>query len=86
MGAPALRRVLWSFWILLGIAIVSAGTFNAALEAKAGPLTGLRVGVSGTILIGSLALAARVMISVERAHRRARREAETADQELSNRV
>lgn len=86
MGASSLRRALWSFWILLGIAVVSAGAFSAALEANAGPLTGLRVGVSGTILIGSLALAARVIISVERARRRARRETETADQEPAHQL
>lgn len=79
VGGSPLRRVRWSFWILVAIAVLSAGALNAGLAAEPSPLTGLRVGGSGITLIGSLALAARVMISVERARRRARSRSRTAE-------
>jgi hypothetical protein len=68
-----LRRARWSFWGFVGIAMLAAGSLSAALGAGPGPLTGLRVAVSGMVLIGALALAGRVMVALERARRRARR-------------
>lgn len=73
VGRSALRRARWSFWILVGVAVLAAGSLNAGLGAQPSPLTGLRVAASGMVLIGALALAARVMVALERARRRARR-------------
>lgn len=70
---PPLRRARWSFWGLVGIAMLAAGSLSAALGTGPSPLTGLRVALSGIVLIGALALAARVMVALERARRRARR-------------
>lgn len=68
----ASRRARRSFWILVGIAVAAAGSLSAGLVAEPSPLTGLRVAASGIILVTSLALAARVMIALERARRRAK--------------
>ncbi len=65
-----LRRARRSFWILLGITVLMAGSLSAGLRGQPSPLTGLRVAVSGIVLIAALALAARVMISIEGARRR----------------
>lgn len=67
-----LRRARWSFWILLGVAVLTAGSLSAGLGAQPSPLTGLRVAASGIILVGSLALAARVMVGLDRARRPAK--------------
>ena len=79
-GAP-LRRVRWTFWSLVAIAVLSAGALNAGLTAEPSLLTGLRVGGSGIVLIGSLALAARVLIGLEKARRRALSGRRTAKQQ-----
>ena len=71
-GSPW-RRIRWTFWSLVALAVLSVGALAQGLAATPGPLTGLLVGGSGITAIGSLALAARVMIGVERARRRARR-------------
>jgi len=68
-----LARARWAFWVLVVVAIVAAGSLTAGLGTDPSPVTGLRVAVSGIVLIGSLALAARVMVALERARRRARR-------------
>jgi hypothetical protein len=70
--AFALRRARRRFWLLLVMAALAAGALSSALAAPSGPLTGLRVATSGLVLLVSLTLAARVMIAVERARRRAR--------------
>lgn len=67
-----LRRARWAFWLLVGVAVLAAGSLNAGLDAEPSPLTGLRVAASGIAVIGSVALAARVMVALERARRRAR--------------
>lgn len=64
------RRAVRSLWILVGIAVLAAGSLSAALTAGSAPLTGLRVAVSGLVLVGSVVLAARVMFALERARRR----------------
>jgi hypothetical protein len=64
------RRARRSFWILVWVAVLSAGALSAALAAEPSPLTGLRVVGSGLVLVSALALAARVMIGIERARRR----------------
>jgi len=67
---PAPRRARRALWTLIGIATLSMGSLTSALTAHPGPLTGLRVAASGATLIISLALAARVMIALDRARRR----------------
>ncbi|HET7399394.1 MAG TPA: hypothetical protein VFJ94_12820 [Intrasporangium sp.] len=70
-AAPA-RRARRSFWALVLVAVLAAGSLTAALTAEASPATGLRVGLSGIVLIASVALATRVMLALDRAHRRQR--------------
>lgn len=67
---PAFRRTRRTFWILVLTAVLAAGSLSAALGAPAGALTGVRVAGSGLVLIGAVALSARILISVERARRR----------------
>ncbi|MBI3429859.1 MAG: hypothetical protein HY050_07400 [Actinobacteria bacterium] len=62
-----------SLWILILVAVLAGGILTKALGASPSPLTGVRVAVSGLIALGSLTLAVRVMIAIERAHRKARR-------------
>lgn len=72
-GRSTRRRAYLWFWILVAVAVLATGALSSALTATPSPLTGLRVAASGLILLGSLTLAARVMIALERARRRARR-------------
>ena len=65
------RRARRSFWTLLLVAVLASGSLSAALASDPGHLVGLRVGVSGVVLIASIILAARVMGSLERARRQA---------------
>ncbi len=65
-GVGRARR---SFWALVLIAVLAAGSLDIALRADAGPLTGLRVAASGLVAVLALALAARVMLALERARR-----------------
>ena len=64
------RRAHRSFWLLVTLAALSTGTLSGALTAAPSPLTGLRVAAGGLVLLGSLTLATRVMIALERARRR----------------
>lgn len=66
-GLHARRR----FRLLVIIAVASIGSLTSAFGAPAGPLTGLRVAVSGLVLVAALTLSARVMIALDRARRRA---------------
>jgi hypothetical protein len=68
-NAAPLRRARRSLWILVGIAVLAAGSLSATITAGSAPLTGLRVAVSGLVLVGSVVLAARVMFALERARR-----------------
>lgn len=61
------RRV---FWALTLVATGAAGSLSSALHSPAGTLTGTRVAVSGLILLAATALAARVLVVLERARRR----------------
>ena len=56
------------------VAVTAAGSLSAAVSAPASTVTGLRVALSGLVLITALALGARVLIALERARRRAPRE------------
>jgi hypothetical protein len=70
-GSP--KRARRAFWILVLIAVLASGSLSAALTAQPGPITGVRVAASGLMLLGSLALATRVAVALERARRRALR-------------
>lgn len=72
-GRSARQQAHHSFWILVAVTVLATGALSSALAAAPSPLTGLRVAASGLILVGSLTFAARVMIALERARRRARR-------------
>jgi hypothetical protein len=56
--------------MLLGVAVLAAGSFSSALAATPGPMTGLRVAGSGVVLVVAVALAARVLVITGRARRR----------------
>ena len=66
------RRARRSFWTLVLVAVLASGSLSAVLASGAGHLFGLRVAVSGLVLVASTVLAVRVMGAVDRAHRRAR--------------
>jgi len=66
------RRAHRSFWILVLLAVLAAGSLSAALASDPGHVVGLRVALSGLVLVSSVTLAARVMAAVDRARRRAR--------------
>jgi hypothetical protein len=70
---PTSRRAVRSLWILVGVAVMASGSLSAALTTRAGAVTGMRVAMSGLILLISVVLAARVLFALERA-RRARHE------------
>lgn len=72
-GAASGRRARAAFWTLVGIAALSMGALSSGLTREPGPLTGLLVATSGAVVVVSLALAARVMIAVDRARRAASR-------------
>ena len=67
-STPRARR---AFWALLIVAALAMGILSSALKRNPGPLTGLAVAVSGTVLLLALTLACRIMIALDRAHRRA---------------
>ena len=62
-----------SFWFLLALAVLATGALSSAVAAAPSPLTGLRVAASGLLLLGSLSLAARVRIALDRNRRKSRR-------------
>ena len=66
------RRARRSFLVLALVAVLASGSLSAALASDPGPLVGLRVAASGLVLVASIALAARVMVALDRAHRQAR--------------
>ena len=72
-GPATGRRAQAAFWTLVGIAALSMGALSSGLAGDPGPLTGLLVAVSGAVVLVSLALAARIMIALDRARRAAKR-------------
>ena len=66
---PGARRAQVWLWVLIVIAVVAAGVLSSSIAAPASPTSGLLVAVSGTLLVASIALAARVLIALERARR-----------------
>lgn len=69
---PSSRRANRSFWLLLAVSILAAGAVGDALADDPSQVTGLRLAASGLLLVVSVALAARVLLSVDRARARAR--------------
>ena len=67
------RRARRSFWVLLSAAVLAAGSLSHALAAEPGQATGLRVAISGLVLVVAMTLAGRAMIALDRAHRQAPR-------------
>ena len=63
------QRAHRSFWTLVGVASIAMGALSGALAKHPGPLTGMFVATSGAIALLSLALAARIMIALDRARR-----------------
>jgi len=71
-GRSTHRRAYRSFWTLVIVAVLSTGVLSSAWAAPPSPFTGLRVAVSGLVLLVSLTLAVRVMVALERVRRRSR--------------
>ena len=67
------QRARRSFWVLTLIAVAATGSMSAALAARPGALTGLRVAISGLVLLAAVTLAARIIVVLDRARRRGRR-------------
>ena len=63
------RRARATFWVLVGTAALFMGLLSSGLSRPPGPLTGLLVATSGAVVLVSVALAARVMIALDRARR-----------------
>ncbi len=59
-----MRRVVWTFWILVSLAVSAMGVLSAALGAPASPATGITVAASGIVLAGSIALALRIWLAL----------------------
>lgn len=74
MSGPAPgKRAYRSFWLLVGVSVLAIGSLSSALTAPSSPVTGIRVAVSGLILIASLTLTTRVMTALARARRHVRK-------------
>ena len=67
------RFVLLRSMSLLVSLVLATGALTSALAAPPSPITGLRVGISGLVLIASLTLTVRVVFAVERARKQTRR-------------
>ena len=72
-GPASGKRAYRSFWVLVGVSVLAIGSLSSALAAHSSPLTGIRVAVSGLILIASLILTTRVMTALARARQHARK-------------
>jgi hypothetical protein len=66
---PVRPKALRSFWILVVVAVLAAGSLSSSLTATPSPTTGLRVAVSGLIALLAITLAIRVMMALGRARR-----------------
>jgi len=65
--SPSLTRARRSFWLLVVVSVLAVGALSDALASAPAPTTGLRVAGSGLLLTVSVALAARVLLAVDRA-------------------
>ncbi len=59
-----------TFWSLLVVAVLSAGSLDRSVTAAPSAGTGALVAVSGVLLLGSILLASRILFATERARRR----------------
>lgn len=69
-GTTSARTAHRSFWVLLIVAVLAAGSLTDALASTPAPATGLRLAVSGLLLVVSTALASRVLAALDRARTR----------------
>ena len=60
------RRARRSFWVLALVSVLAAGSLNNALASDPGSITGIRVAISGLVLVVAVTLAGRVMIALDR--------------------
>ena len=68
----SVRRARISFWILVLASVLAAGALGSALRDDPAPMTGLRVAVSGLVLVVAVTLATRILLAFDRARRTAR--------------
>ena len=66
------RRARRSFWVLALVSVLAAGSLSNALASEPGSITGIRVAISGLVLVVAVTLAGRVMIALDRVHTLAR--------------
>jgi 2-keto-3-deoxy-galactonokinase len=64
IGTDVRRARRW-FWSLTALAVLAAGTLGRALAAPAGPATAFVFLMSGTALVASIALAARILLALQ---------------------
>lgn len=60
------------FWILVVVSVLASGTLSDSLSDEPAPAIGLRVAASSLVLVVSVALAARILLAVDRSRPRAR--------------
>ena len=63
------RRARRALWLLILVASLATGVLTGSLGATPGPLVGLRVAVSGLVIVVALTLAVRVMVALDGARR-----------------
>jgi hypothetical protein len=51
-----------AFWALVAIAAVAMGVLSNALVARPSPAAGIAVALSASVLVASVALAARILV------------------------
>lgn len=59
-----------TFWSLLVVAVLAAGSLDRSLTAAPSAGTGAVVALSGVLLLGSVLLSTRILFATERARRR----------------
>lgn len=53
------------FWLLAGTAVLAAGGLYRALQAGSGPVTGLAVLLSATVVAAATVQAARILLALQ---------------------
>ena len=61
-----MRRIRFTFWALVGAAVLATGALSRSLAMHPGPAAGIAVAVSGVILAVSALLAVRILIVLGR--------------------
>jgi hypothetical protein len=61
-----MSRACRAFWALVAIAAVAMGVLSDALAARPGPGAGIAVALSAGVLVASVALAARILVRLDR--------------------